>query len=95
MDQSTPGRVVHYVLPAGSARAGNHRSAVITSDWGGMNPNLMVTLDQRDDLHGRDGGPMDLGNTNVQRAGDWHAKVWSATYDEAGAPGTWHWPERQ
>lgn len=75
------GRVVHYVLPADSKRAGEHRAAIMTSAFGGENQNLTVLLDQSDDTG--------LGDFL------WIKRAWSAPYDATGTrPGSWHWPER-
>lgn len=78
--QVSVGRVVHYVLSSGPRR-GEHRAAIVTSAFGGENQNLIVLLDQGDDL--RENGSYQLMD-----------RVWSAPYDEAGKPGSWHWPER-
>jgi hypothetical protein len=77
------GCIVHFVLPEGSPRKGEHRAALITGAWPGVpNANLNVYFDQNDDL-------AEAKTFHVQ------GRVWSAPYDESGAPGTWHWPERE
>jgi hypothetical protein len=90
--QPSVGRIVHYVLPDGSPRAGEHRAAVITGYFGnaeilGASPaNLTVFFDQPDDVAG---GLMKHGLEIYQ------GRAFSASQDEdTKAPGTWHWPER-
>lgn len=80
MEGISEGRIVHYVLEDGRS-FGEHRGAIIVKNWGGPKGtvNLSVFTDHSND-------------------GDTYASglVWktSRMYDEAGAPGTWHWPER-
>jgi hypothetical protein len=87
----SPGRIVHYVLPTESQNCGQHRAAIITSDFEGPRQNLHVLLDQPNDVNtvciidGLHPPTDDLAYT---------ARAWSAMYDPGAAPGTWHWPER-
>jgi len=82
----TPGRIVHYVLPSCSYFAGEHRPAIVAQVWNkgheshpGMS-NLVVFKGQS-----RDGGDQECPVMSVG----------SVSYDPTGAPGTWHWPERE
>lgn len=76
------GRMVHYVLPAGLAKAssvGAHRPAVIVRVYGSSNKvNLQVFTDGKDD--------------GIQLASGlcWRTEVEN---DPEGAQGTWHWIE--
>jgi len=76
----TVGRIVRYVLPHDSARAGEARAGVITRVWNPMTAairpgmsNLRLMLD----------GPNDF------QEPEWRGSV---EYDPNGRPGTWHWP---
>lgn len=77
------GRVVHYVLEAGPHQ-GEHRAAFIVRVWGDTPDalvNLQVFVDGSNDYYKNQGPePLTLWRTSVHR-------------DDAGAPGTWHWPE--
>lgn len=83
----TLGRIVHFVLPSTSPRAGEHRAAIVTGAWGGLVANLAVFLDQ----------PEDVSKTTSNLAPEVGvvAKAWSADYSDEFRPGTWHWPERE
>jgi hypothetical protein len=80
------GRIVHYVLPSGP-RKGEHRAAIVTGAWGGFVANLTVFLDQPNDVIEPSGSFI----PQIAASG----RIWSADYDAAGAPGSWHWPERE
>jgi len=80
------GRIVHYVLPSHSARAGEIRPAIITQVWTDLDHasspgmcNLTVFRDQSNDFAEPGYGPVWAG---------------SVIYSADNAPGTWHWPER-
>lgn len=82
MQNPSVGRIVRYVLPPQSRRAGEVRPAVIVRPlcaiYDPVNPgmsNLRVLTD----------GPNDAGDP------DW---VGSVPYSDEPMPGTWHWPER-
>jgi hypothetical protein len=77
------GRKVHYVLPASSRRAGEHRSAEITGCPDGEYVNLTVMLDRVDDID-RFGSRENF--IFLHRA-------WLVKHDESRQPGTWHVPE--
>ncbi len=84
------GRVVHYVL-----QNGTHRPAIVVKVWwvGGVGEihrlpengmsNMQVFMDHDEDDAGYDTRPYPLTRMKT-----------SVVFDEAGAPGTWHWIER-
>ena len=89
VQQPSIGRIVHYVLPAGNIRKGEHRPAIITQVWNPIKPdgnradgngmcNLTVFKGQ-----GGDGGKSE------------DASFWAGciSYSETPEPNTWHWPE--
>lgn len=79
--QASLGRVAHFVLDEPSPNAGQHRAAILTSEFPGENQNLTVFLDQK---------------TDIPDAAGFHPflRVDSVPYDESKSLGTWHWPER-
>ncbi len=92
MEGLTEGRIVHFVLNSGR-HAGEHRPAMVVKVWrqndgnGGTMPpangcsNLQVFTDSDKDSKCNDELPPVMWTT-------------SATYDETGKPGTWHWIEK-
>lgn len=91
MEGLTEGRVVHYVLNEGPDK-GQHRPAFVVRVWrtntpeGPVSPesgtsNLQVFTDSDADGKYNDALPPVMWKTSV-------------LFDEAGAPGTWHWPEK-
>jgi hypothetical protein len=90
------GRVVHYVLPAESPHAGEHRAAVIARIIGG-DPGPDNVPEQIIHLSVHKGSPDDftgcthaIGHVESSAV----ALVSNVPHDSAGAPDTWHWPER-
>lgn len=85
MEGLTEGRIVHYVMEDGPSK-GEVRPAIVVRVW-------------RDRGQAQANGCCQLqvftdgGNDGPQFAG---GIIWrtSRLYDEAGAPGTWHWPTR-
>lgn len=73
------GRIVHYVLDGEAASVGQHRPAIILRVDGEDQVSLRVFC--CDD----DGARYAAGT--VARS--------QVALDEAGTPGTWHWPERE
>lgn len=86
------GRIVHYVLPNGP-RAGEHRAAMITGNFGTDICNLTVYLDHPSDFVPIQGN---ISFTLATAESSYLARAWSAHFDdsEIPVPGTWHWPER-
>lgn len=83
------GRIVHYVLPEKSNRAGRHRAAIVAGVHGDA-INLTVFLDSTLDM------PSDHGTSKRY---DVAGKLMLHAYDveedpEGERPGSWHWPER-
>lgn len=74
------GNIVHYVLPSqiSLSHAGEHRPAIIVKVWSAGDWNIQLQVFM-DGTNDWDGGPC-----------CWATSV---RYDEAGAEGTWHWPE--
>lgn len=76
------GRIVHFVLDKGCAAAiGQHRPALVVSVGPDGKANLQVFTDGDGNKLGDHLPPM-----------LWERGV---AQDESGAPGTWHWPERE
>lgn len=80
----TEGRIVHYVLENGNSK-GQHRPAIVVKIWRILPDNKVPENGCcqlqvfTDDLN--DGLPAVMWKTSV-------------TFDEAGALGSWHWPEK-
>ena len=81
------GRIVHYVAygtPGGEFPAGICRAAVITE---------VDVLDSGRVIQvATDGTQVDVGLCVLNPSGAFFTG--GVRYDEANAPGTWHWPER-
>lgn len=79
------GRIVHVALPEDSPNKGEHRAALITgvgvNEEGIVSINALVYFDKVSD---------------IADAASFHpfGRFQCAKFDESGAPGTWHWPER-
>jgi hypothetical protein len=94
------GRVVHFVLPADSVNAGEHRAATIAKVVGGdPGPNNVPA--QAVNLSVTKGDSLDFvatehGQKALSAAVDSSAVVLigSVPHDSTGTPGTWHWPEQ-
>lgn len=89
MSEQTPsvGRIVHYVAygtPGGEFPAGICRAAVIT-ETNAVVPGTTIQL-------GPDGKQLSVGLCVLNPTGQFFNR--GIKYDEAKAPGTWHWPER-
>ena len=82
----TIGRIVHYVLPAGSAHRGEHRAAMITGVHGD-GVNLTVFVDQPGDASSE--------KSVCHPDGQLLASAVDVKHDEQLSTGTWHWPERE
>lgn len=88
MEGLIEGRMVHFVLPENRGYfpsvVGEHRPAIVVRVWDAKTGyvNLQVVVDGMNDC------------PNAKLAGC--PLVWetSVVYDEAKAPGTWHWIER-
>lgn len=90
MQGLTEGRIVHFVLPASRCFKNElqHRPAIVVNAWGNGRDaseeasaaNLVVFVD---------------GSNDVDPAEPFVMWKTSALYDAGGAPGTWHWPERE
>lgn len=74
------GRIVHYVMThqRGSGQPFEECPAIITRVWSDTCVNLHLLRDHDQSHHD-------------QQQGD---KPTSVMFDEAGAPRSWHWPER-
>ena len=79
------GRIVHYVLPLDSPHAGEHRAAIVAESVG-VDEYLTLTVCKAhaDD---RSSDPWRLCGCSTFPA-------FFVPHDAEGAPGTWHWPER-
>lgn len=80
----TPGRIVHYVLPADfGVRANEHRPAIIVQVWdhGYGTSNLIVFMDGSNDAQTSDDQPLVRWVTSI-------------VHSDAKWPGTWHFIER-
>lgn len=80
-----PGRIVHYVLTdhdLDNASAGEVRPAMVIQVWDTTTgcSNLTVFIDMANDVK-RGGDPVAFDASSIH-------------YDEAGSPGTWHFPPR-
>lgn len=76
------GRIVHYVLPSTSRRAGEVRPAIIVR---ALRPMIDPTDPGMCNLHVVLDGPNDAGTS------EWAGSV---LYSAGREPDTWHWPER-
>lgn len=101
MSQQQPsiGRIVHYVLPAGSVYEGEHRPAILTQVWQPIEHeqapgmcNLTVFKGQSIDFRSRNGGTASCGIISEESQPS--VMLGSVLYSEEPKPGTWHWPER-
>lgn len=74
------GYIVHYILPEGDPKKGEHRAAIVVRGIEVGVVNLIVFMDGQNDL------PSGDNNRNTQ----WQQSV---RYSEGKEPGTWHWIE--
>lgn len=74
------GYIVHYILPEGDPKKGEHRAAIVVRGIEAGVVNLIVFMDGQNDL------PSGDNNRNTQ----WQQSV---RYSEGKEPGTWHWIE--
>jgi hypothetical protein len=90
----TIGRIVHYVVPEGRYK-GQVRPAICVSTSSATTANFQVFTDGSNDNDWLLSGEQEtLPDAPKPKRAD--RVVWrtSVGYDEAGAPGTWHWPPR-
>lgn len=86
VDRPSVGRIVHYVAygtPGGEYPAGKHRAALITE--------INDTEIAAGAVFPHDGAGR-VGLCILNPTGMFFTQ--GVPYDAAGAPGTWHWPER-
>jgi hypothetical protein len=83
----TPGRIVHYVLPAGFRYKGEHRPAIVVKVWpysAGADQYPLIQLQ------------VFLDGANDGREFRDNSLYWATSvhYSEEKEPGTWHWIEK-
>ena len=79
----TTGRIVHFVLPEGYRRQGEHRPAIVVKVWELLMTPFLVQL------------VVFLDGSNDSPAALTTKWVTSVPFDASGEkPGSWHWIER-
>lgn len=83
MQEPSIGRIVHYVLSEGSFK-GEHRPAIITQVWQPISNASNPGMSNLTVFPAQSG---DFFSSGPQMVG-------SVLFNELGAEGTWHWPEK-